>query len=69
MYFNDHLPPHLHALYGEFNGVFNLNSAEILEGDLPLRAIKLIQEWLNDYKDELLKMWETKEFKKLPGLK
>jgi hypothetical protein len=69
MYFNDHLPPHLHALYGEYNGVFDLNTLEMVEGDLPQRAAKLVKEWENEYKDELIKMWETKKFKKLPGLK
>lgn len=24
MYFNDHTPPHFHALYGEYNGVFDI---------------------------------------------
>lgn len=69
MYFNDHLPPHLHAIYGEYNGVFALNTLELIEGDLPKRAVKLVKEWEEEYKDELIKMWETKEFKKLPGLK
>ena len=68
MYFNDHLPPHLHAIYGEYNGVFDLNTMEMIEGDLPGRALKLVKEWEKEYKDELIKMWTTKIFKKLPGL-
>jgi len=69
MYFNDHLPPHLHALYGEYNGVFDLNSLEMIEGDLPPRAIKLVKEWSSEYKNDLLKIWQTRNFVKLPGLK
>jgi hypothetical protein len=69
MYFNDHLPPHLHAIYGEYNGVFDLNTLELIEGDLPSRAVKLIKEWEAEYKDELVKMWKNRDFKKLPGLK
>ncbi len=69
MYFNDHLPPHLHALYGEYNGVIDLSNLEMIEGDLPPRATKLVKEWVDEYKDELNKMWQTKKFKKLPGLK
>lgn len=68
MYFNDHLPPHLHAIYGEYNGVFDLNTMEMIEGDLPGRAVKLVREWEKEYQDELIKMWKTKIFKKLPGL-
>jgi hypothetical protein len=69
MYFNDHLPPHLHAIYGEYNGVFDLNTFEMIEGDLPSRAVKLVKEWESEYKDELVKMWQTRDFIKLPGLK
>jgi hypothetical protein len=69
MYFNDHLPPHLHAIYGEYNGLFDLNTLELIEGDLPVRAVRLVMEWGKDYKDELIKMWETQNLIKLPGLK
>lgn len=69
IYFNDHLLPHLHAIYGEYNGIIDLNTFEMLEGDLPTRALKLVQEWTEYYQLDLLKMWETKEFFKLPELK
>lgn len=69
MYFNDHLPPHLHAIYGEYNGVIDLYTFEMIEGDLPIRALKLTQEWVKQYQSELLKMWESKDFKKLPELR
>jgi len=69
MYFSDHLPSHFHAIYGENNGIFELNSLEMIEGDLPNRAIKLVKEWAEQYKNELLEMWNTQDFKKLPGLK
>ena len=68
MYFNDHFPPHFHAIYGEYNGVFDLQTLEMIEGDLPDRAVKLVKTWEKEYRDELLRMWETKDFKKLPGL-
>jgi len=69
MFFRDHLPPHIHAVYGEYNGLFDLDTFDLIEGDLPPRAIKLVKEWGEEYKDILKEMWETKEFKKLPGLK
>ena len=62
-------PPHLHALYGEYNGVFHLKTMKMTEGDLPVRAVRLINEWQEEYQNELMKMWEAKEFKKFPGLK
>ncbi len=68
MYFNDHTPPHFHAIYNEYNGIFDLNSLELIEGDLPSKAVSLVKEWAEEYKEELLKIWETKNFIKLPGL-
>ena len=68
MYFNDHLPPHFHAVYGEYNGIFSIDTLEMLEGDLPNRACSLINEWAAKYQNELIAMWKNKEFKKLPGL-
>lgn len=26
MYFNDHLPPHFHAIYSEYNGIFSIDT-------------------------------------------
>lgn len=69
MYFREHGVPHFHALYGEYNGVFEIDSLEMMEGDLPIRAQKMIKEWANMYQDDLLDVWKTQKFKKLPGLK
>jgi len=68
MYFKEHGIPHFHALYAEYNGVFEIASLEMIEGDLPNRAQRMIKEWAGLYKKELLAMWETQELKKLPGL-
>lgn len=68
MFFNEHLPPHFHALYGEYNGIFNIKTLEMIEGDMPVRARKLILEWAETQQKELELMWNTKKFKQLPGL-
>lgn len=68
MYFKEHGVPHFHALYGEFNGVFNIESLEMIEGDLSQRAQELIREWGEMYRNELLDMWGKQQFKKIPGL-
>ena len=70
MYFSqsEHGVPHFHAVYGEFNGVFAIETLEMIEGDLPSRSQKLVKEWASLYKDELLRMWQNNEFKQLPGL-
>ena len=68
MYFKEHGVPHFHALYGEFNGVFEIQTLKIIEGDLPGRAVRLIREWAQMYQKELLEMWQTQIYKELPGL-
>lgn len=71
MYFqqSEHNPPHIHAIYGKYMGVVNIKTGEIIEGKLPQRALKLVQEWLNINKEEVLKIWHTQQFKKIPPLK
>ena len=49
MYFKEHGVPHFHALYGEYNGVFDIKELNMIEGDLPGRARKLITEWAGRY--------------------
>jgi hypothetical protein len=68
MYFKEHGVPHFHAVYAEFNGVFDIRTLEMIERDLPRRAQKLIRDWAKPYQEELLKMWKKKEYKPLPGL-
>ena len=40
----------------------------MIEGDLPNRAVRLIREWAGNYQAELRQMWNTQEFRQLPGL-
>ena len=68
MYFNEHGVPHFHAIYGEYNGVFTIETLEMIEGDLPSRARKMVIDWAGDYQNELVTMWKNHDFKKLPGL-
>ena len=68
LFFGDHPPPHFHAVYGDYNALFSIETLEMIEGDLPPRAKKLVIEWAATYQSDLLKIWETQEFKKLPPL-
>ena len=70
MYFrqSEHNPPHIHAIYGECIGAIDIRTGELIEGDLPRRALKMTQEWTQEHKDELMEIWNTQEFKELPPL-
>ena len=56
MYFREHDVPHFHALYGEYNGVFEIKSLEMIEGDLPNRTQKMVKEWAVIYQKDLLEL-------------
>ena len=64
----EHEPSHIHALYGEHIGIFNLKTMEMEEGDLPTKARELVKEWLIQHQNELIDMWENQSIKKLPPL-
>jgi hypothetical protein len=69
VFFGDHPPPHFHAIYGEYVALVGIESLEIIEGDLPNRAQKLVLEWAALYQQDLLQMWNSQDFRKLPPLK
>ena len=58
MQFGDHLPPHFHAVYGEFEAQFAIADPRVLAGMLPPRALGLVMEWAAIHRDELRADWE-----------
>ena len=70
MYFQqaEHNPPHIHAIYGEDMAAVDILTGEVLEGNLPPKALAMVREWAAINKIDLLHMWETQEFKSLPPL-
>lgn len=64
----EHEPSHIHALYGEYMGEFNIRTMEMIEGDLPKKAQELVREWLTLHQDALQSMWERQHIEKLPPL-
>jgi hypothetical protein len=46
----------------------DIRTMEVLEGDLPIKALDLVKEWLKGFQEELLIMWQTQNFKTLPAL-
>ncbi|MCC8119527.1 MAG: DUF4160 domain-containing protein [Bacteroidales bacterium] len=57
MNYSDHNPPHFHAWYGSYKAIININDG-IVKGEMPGRAIKMILEWLDLHKEELISNWE-----------
>lgn len=64
----EHEPSHIHALYGENVGIFNIKTMEMIEGDLPKKAQDLVEEWLRLNHEKLQEMWDNQSIQKLPPL-
>jgi len=66
MFFNEPVPPHFHAQYGEFKASINIQTLELVEGKLPRRALNLILDWAELHQSELLHDWELCELHQQP---
>jgi hypothetical protein len=53
----DHPVPHFHASYSGHEASIAIDGT-ILGGSLPPRALRLVQEWAQLHRDELLANWE-----------
>jgi hypothetical protein len=58
MFPDDHNPPHFHAKYGDEKAMINIKTAEIIEGTMTRRALRLIQDWTELHQQELLENFE-----------
>ena len=57
MFFDDHNPPHFHALYGEHEVLIDINTLAVFAGHIPPRALGLVIEWAILHQDELINDW------------
>ena len=64
----EHNPPHIHAIYGDCVGMSSLSDGEMFEGDIPPKGQQMVKEFIDYYREKLLKMWETQEFEVLPPI-
>jgi len=56
MYYQEHAPPHFHAVYGEYEITVQIESG-IATGRFPKRALGHVLEWNELHKAELLEDW------------
>lgn len=70
MYFlqSEHNPPHVHALYQGEGAAIGIADQQVLDGSLPPDMLRRVRRWVAQYKPELLAMWETQVFKRLPSI-
>ena len=60
MYFFDNVRrklPHIYTKYQGADAVFSMSDVSLLSGDLPVSRTRLIQTWIEIYRDTLLADW------------
>lgn len=57
MNYHDHNPPHFHVWYGDYKITVTIEKG-IVEGKMPKRALKMLFDWLELHREELLECWE-----------
>jgi len=68
MFWNDHAPPHFHALYGEYEAVIAIETLEVRRGRLPPRASALVLEWAQIPRSALLEAWNLCRLRQTPKM-
>ncbi len=58
MYFDDHNPPHFHAIYGGAEVEVAIDPLTVLRGKLSRRALSMVLEWAALHRRELLDNWD-----------
>jgi len=67
MFYADHAPPHFHAVYQGEEIKVNINTLEVIEGDMTRRAQALVLEWAALHRTELQQAWELTSANKEPS--
>jgi uncharacterized protein DUF4160 len=62
MYYNDHMPPHFHAKWAEYEAIIlictsNIRSS-VYTGNLPKSQLDLVLGWAESHCMELMNNWE-----------
>ena len=57
MYFDDHPPPHFHAVHGDYSVVVELATGTV-EGRFPAGSLRDLLRWYHRHRDELRWNWK-----------
>ena len=71
MHWRDHAPPHVHVWYHGQEALVAIGTGEVIAGDLPRNARRIMREWVEEHQTELLANWERgrqrEPFEQVPG--
>ena len=58
IYFQDHVPPHFHAQYNEYEELIEIATLETYAGGIPSRQRKKVVEWAGKNQIYLQSKWD-----------
>jgi hypothetical protein len=54
VYFGEHLPPHIHALYNEYEALLSIRDGKVFDGYLPGKQLLKARNWIGKNQTELI---------------
>jgi ABC-type bacteriocin/lantibiotic exporter with double-glycine peptidase domain len=63
MNYNDHSPPHFHARYQDQEVLIEIETG-IVQGKMAKRALQMVFEWAQKYREQLARDWELARARK-----
>lgn len=56
-YFDEHPPPHFHAVFAEHRARIDIRNPTVLNGSLPPAKLRLVLDWAKTRQPQLLRVW------------
>ncbi|WOJ90575.1 DUF4160 domain-containing protein [Methylocapsa polymorpha] len=56
-YFDEHPPPHFHAVFAEFTAQIQIDPSQVLRGSLPQAKLAAVLDWTRKNRDALTSAW------------
>lgn len=62
-----HHKPHIHVEYGEYAAAYDFDGHKLAGSDFPRAQDKMVQEWIQKYRNQLEAIWEQLQLGKAPN--
>ncbi len=54
----EHNPPHIHVYYQEFKAVIGVADGNVIDGEIPMKQMRMVLAWIEIHREELLADWK-----------
>jgi len=61
----EHNPPHIHAVFQQYEAIYSLSDEERLDGLLPSKEEKIVKSFIKKYRQDLINMWNSESYEKI----